>query len=54
LTTVISSQLKKRQREVVQLGTELLDKKTAEVAREKEMQEKLSKAYRTQPISATA
>jgi signal transduction histidine kinase len=45
LTTVISSQLKKRQREVVQLGTELLDKKTAEVAREKEMQEKLSKAY---------
>lgn len=45
MTTAISSELKKRQREVVQLGTQLLDKKTAEVAREKEMQEKLSKAY---------
>ena len=45
LTTAISGQLKKRQREVVQLGNELLEKKTAEVAREKEIQEKLSKAY---------
>jgi signal transduction histidine kinase len=46
LTSTISGELKKRQREVVRLGTELLDKKTAEVAREKEMQEKLSTAYR--------
>jgi signal transduction histidine kinase len=45
LTTAISSQLKKRQREVVQLGAELLEEKTEEVAREKELQEKLSKAY---------
>ena len=45
LTTAISSQLKKRQREVVQLGAELLEEKTEEVAREKEMQEKLSRAY---------
>jgi signal transduction histidine kinase len=45
LTTAISGQLKKRQREVVQLGNELLEKKTAEVAREKEIQETLSKAY---------
>ena len=45
LTSAISGQLKKRQREVMQLGNELLEKKTAEVAREKEIQEKLSKAY---------
>ena len=45
LTTAISGQLKKRQREVVQLGAQLLEEKTEEVAREKEMQEKLSKAY---------
>jgi len=45
LTSTISGELKKRQREVVRLGTELLDKKTVEVAREKEMQEKLSTAY---------
>jgi len=45
MTTAISGELKKRQREVLHLGNELLEKKTAEVAREKEMQEKLSKAY---------
>ena len=45
LTTAISGQLKKRQKEVIQLGTELLDKKTQEVVREKEMQQKLSAAY---------
>jgi signal transduction histidine kinase len=45
MTTAISGELKKRQREVMHLGTELLEKKTAEVTREKELQEKLSKAY---------
>ena len=45
MTAAISGELKKRQREVTRLGTELLNKKTAEVVREKEMQEKLSKAY---------
>jgi signal transduction histidine kinase len=52
LTSAISGQLKKRQREVMQLGNELLEKKTAEVAREKEIQEKLSKACQEQLIQA--
>lgn len=46
MTTAISGELKKRQRQVVELGNQLLEKKTAEIAREKEMQEKLSVAYR--------
>lgn len=45
MTTAISGELKKRQQEVLHLGNEILEKKTAEVAREKDMQEKLSKAY---------
>lgn len=46
MTTTISGELRKRQRQVVELGNQLLEKKTEEVAREKEMQEKLSAAYR--------
>jgi len=45
MTTAISGELKRRQRQVVQLSTEILEKKTAEITREKEMQEELSKAY---------
>lgn len=45
MTTAISGELRKRQLQVMRLNTELLEKKTAEVAREKEMQEKLSAAY---------
>ncbi|MDD5288290.1 MAG: ATP-binding protein [Dehalococcoidales bacterium] len=45
MTTAISGELKRRQRQVMQLDAELLEKKTAEISREKEMQEKLSRAY---------
>jgi len=46
MTTAISGELRKRQRQVVELGNQLLERKTEEVTREKEMQEKLSTAYR--------
>ncbi len=51
MTTAISGELRKRQRQVVSLGAQLLEKKTAELeqasretAREREMQSKLSAA----------
>ena len=46
MTTAISGELRRRQRQVVELGNQLLEKKTEEIAREKEMQEKLTAAYR--------
>jgi signal transduction histidine kinase len=52
ITSTISGELKKRQRQVVSLGTQLLNEKTAELeqaskeaAKEREMQDKLSTAY---------
>jgi len=51
MTAAISSELRKRQQQVVELGNQLLEKKTEEVAREKEMQEKLSAAYRELSVS---
>ncbi|MBN1643250.1 MAG: hypothetical protein JW856_00290 [Dehalococcoidales bacterium] len=44
MTAAVSGELKKRQRQVTQLGTEILNAKIAEAAREKQMQEQLVQA----------
>jgi signal transduction histidine kinase len=45
MTTAISGESKIRQRQVNQLNKQIIESTTAELAREKEMQDKLSKAY---------